>query len=61
MGQIAEDMLDGSSCQLCGQYFKHTKTGNIYVHEHPVVCWDCWDDLTKKEIKDYRKTEVGTI
>lgn len=43
MGQIAEDMLDGSMCSLCGCYFKHPKVG-IYVHEHPVACQDCYED-----------------
>jgi len=42
MGEIAEDMLDGSCCSLCGQYFEHPK-GGIYVHEYPVACWDCYE------------------
>jgi hypothetical protein len=60
MGQIAEDMVDGSCCQLCGCYFGNPK-GGIYVHEHPVVCFDCWKELTTKEKKGYQKAEVRTI
>lgn len=61
MGQIAEDMTDGSCCELCGQYFKDPKSGDIYTHEHPVVCWDCWDELSKEERKDYVRARVKTF
>lgn len=61
MGQIAEDILDGTCCQLCCQYFRHPKTDGLYVHEYPVVCWDCWERLTKKERKEYQKAEVKTF
>ncbi len=56
MGQIAEDMIDGSMCSLCGCYFKFTNCPGIYVHEYPVACWDCWD-------KDcgFPKAEVDTF
>lgn len=43
MGEIAEDMEDGSCCSFCGQYFKHQQGKGIYVHEFPVACLDCWD------------------
>lgn len=61
MGEIAEDMIDGSCCSLCGQYFQHPKADGIYVHDYPVVCWDCWDNLTAKEKKDYVKSDVKTF
>lgn len=48
MGQIAEDMLDGSCCSLCGQYFEHPKSDAIYVHGEPVVCEECYSELTDK-------------
>ena len=38
MGEIADDMFDGSCCTFCGQYFKHperdekNETRGIYVH-----------------------------
>lgn len=61
MGQIAEDMLDGSCCQLCGQYFEHPKTCEIYVHEYPVVCWDCWEELSEEVQKQYTRADVATF
>jgi len=48
MGEIADDMLDGSCCSLCGQYFEDLKTSNeeqsmIYTHGYPVYCKDCYE------------------
>lgn len=48
MGEIAEDMIDGTCCSLCGQYFD---SGNVndedvpvaYTHGYPVACWDCFE------------------
>lgn len=61
MGQIAEDMIDGSMCSLCGCYFKHPEKENgksigIYVHDYQVACWDCWD-----EDCGFEKAEVNTF
>jgi hypothetical protein len=63
MGEIAEDMLDGSCCSLCGQYFEHPKkdkkTGEsigIYVHDYPVACKECWEPGC-----GYQKAEVNTF
>ena len=56
MGQIAEDMLDGSCCALCGCYFKHPGYHEaIYTHEYPVACHDCYTDdcgYQKAEVKE---------
>jgi hypothetical protein len=54
MGEIAEDMIDGSCCSLCGQYFR-LGTG-IYVHEYPVACYDCWEPDC-----GYQKADVKTF
>lgn len=43
MGQIAEDMQDGSCCSFCGQYFRSPSGKGIYVHEYPVACNECWE------------------
>lgn len=59
MGEIADDMVDGTSCSLCGCYF--IKKGKLFTHGYPVVCWDCWDDLTEIEKEQYQKAEVKTI
>ena len=65
MGEIAEDMIDGTCCQLCGMYFIEIdkKSGNeyLYTHEYPVVCWDCWDDLSKKDKNQYTKSSKQTL
>lgn len=59
MGEIAEDIIDGSCCALCGQYFVEfdkgqtkIKTGKngvvnnatIFSHGYPVACKDCYDE-----------------
>lgn len=59
MGEIAEDMNDGTCCDLCGCYFK--KNEQLYTHEHPATCWDCWDDLTDNEKEGRTKSSVETF
>jgi hypothetical protein len=59
MGEIADDMIDGTSCSLCGCYFE--KQDSLFIHGYPVVCWDCWDDLTKDEREMYQKAETKTL
>lgn len=45
MGEIADDMIDGRCCALCGEYFiaedinGHDKG---YSHGYPVACNSCW-------------------
>jgi len=59
MGEIADDMVDGTCCALCGQYFKDPEKENMsYTHGYPVVCWDCWDDYCKG---NHIKAEVETF
>lgn len=58
---IAEDILDGSCCSICTCYFKFNADEGIYVHDYPVVCWDCWDDLNEEERNDYVKADVETF
>lgn len=60
MGHIAEDIIDGSCCQLCGCYFEHPK-GGIYVHDMEVVCFDCFEDLTDDEKESCIKADVKTF
>lgn len=62
MGEIADDMINGTSCSLCGQYFQNPKKHDEpYTHGYPVVCEECWQDLTKNEKKSYQKAEVHTF
>ena len=56
MGQIADDMIEGRCCALCGQYFKNPKKNEIYEHGYPVTCWDCWE-----EDCGYQRAEVKTL
>jgi hypothetical protein len=64
MGEIAEDVVDGTCCQLCGCYFKgkdEPYAEKFHSHGHPVVCWSCWQDLNKFERKQYQRAQVDTI
>lgn len=36
MGEIAEDMIEGACCSICGQYFEDE-------HGYPVACEECFD------------------
>jgi len=60
MGEIADDMIDGTSCSACGQYFVDGND-NLYTHGYPVICWDCWNTLTKEEKKLNRKASKPTL
>ncbi len=67
MAEIAEDMIDGRCCSLCGCYFADVEPNksdvplNLTTHGYPVVCWDCWDDLSKKERRQYQRALQPTI
>jgi hypothetical protein len=67
MGEIAEDMIDGTCCSLCGMYFmdeaNQEKLGIdkqseavLYTHGYPVVCWDCYEEGC-----GYQKSDVETL
>ena len=60
MGQIADDIVDGTTCSLCGQLFVDDND-DLYTHGYPVVCWDDWRDLSKTERKQYQRAEVKTL
>jgi hypothetical protein len=48
MGEQAEMVLNGDICELCGIYFKEG-------HSYPVVCEECWDDLSLMEKQTHHK------
>ena len=53
MGQIADDMLDGTCCQWCGMYFEDKKNPNeLPVHGYPVVCKDCAKSYSNMELEN---------
>ena len=48
MGEIADDIINGECCALCGCYFvcdDLDADGNevAYDHGYPVACYDCHD------------------
>lgn len=47
MGQIADDMINGYCCSLCGVYFEDE-------HGYPVVCKGCWDNLSEEDKKNFQ-------
>lgn len=59
MGQIADDMIDGTCCEICGCYFE--KDGELYTHGYPVTCSECWDDMTREGKKHHTKTDCETL
>ena len=62
MGEIAEDLIDGTACEICGCYFINPdEPDRLYTHGYPVVCKDCWDGLTPSEKKVHQKAKVGTL
>lgn len=66
MGEVANDMINGRACQLCGSFFVENKQRDkhhieLYEHGYPVVCWDCWECLTPKEKAQYTKALTGTL
>ena len=55
MWEIADDMIEGRCCALCGQYF--SKDGEtLHEHGYPVACKECWEPGC-----GYEKTEVDTL
>ena len=57
MGEIADEMINGESCALCGCYFENPdKPGTIYQHGYPAACNDCWEPDC-----GYEKAEVETF
>lgn len=61
VGEIADDMIDGTTCQLCGCFFGGLAEDECYTHGYPVVCWDCWEYLPKKQRKKYQRAERPTL
>ncbi len=57
MGEIADEMINGESCSLCGCYFEDPENpGSSYVHGYPVACKDCWEPDC-----GYQKAEAETF
>lgn len=62
MAEIAEDIIDGTACSLCGQYFEDPDNPTqTYTHGYPVVCSSCWNMLDEHTRKVYRKASAETF
>lgn len=45
MGEIADDIIAGVCCALCGQYFEDPDNPDtLYEHGYPVACNECWEE-----------------
>ena len=60
MGEIAEDMVDGTCCMECGCYFQDSE-GHLFTHGYPVICKECWPELTPAEKKDHTEATAETM
>ena len=49
MGEIAEDIVDGSCCSVCGEYFQDKENDCIFTHGFPVACKDCFRAGMRKD------------
>ena len=60
MGELADDIIDGACCAICGCYFTDPKNNEDesigYSHDYPVACKDCWEPDC-----GYQKAEVETF
>lgn len=41
---MADDIIDGACCALCGQYFVTQSAEEIYEHGYPVACNECYEE-----------------
>lgn len=60
MGQIAEDMLDGTTCSECGGFFIDPKKPDThcYTHGYPVLCRECFDGkYNMSKVKDRNRAQ----
>lgn len=66
MGEIADDIIEGACCALCGQYFVASNTidqdeyeimnPDLHEHGYPVACKECWE-----EDCGYQKATAETV
>ena len=51
VGELAEDMEDGSCCGMCAVYFKET-------HGYPVLCKQCWREADALERAMWQRARI---
>lgn len=54
MGEIADDMIEGRCCELCGAYF-------VEEHGFPVICIDCWRSCDEEEKLMYHVSQLEEL
>lgn len=54
MGEIAEGMVNGESCEWCGTSFRK-------AHGYPVLCKSCWKDATPAERKQHQQAKEREV
>ena len=46
MGDMANDMVDGTTCSICGLYFLtdggSKETAKVFTHGYPAACKKCF-------------------
>lgn len=62
MGEIADAIISGEICELCLTPFVNPKKlDQYYEHGYPVVCSNCWNELTEEQKKHHQKAHAKTI
>ncbi len=71
MGEMSEDIIDGACCELCSVYFADADSEEqvdnnehgmeLVSHGHPVVCWNCWKNLSKRDRKAHQRALHPTL
>ena len=65
MSDTTDDLAEGVSCDLCGQYFDGGENEGCdfiaYSHGHPATCRECWSELTNPERKQHQLARVHTL
>ena len=58
--RIGDEILEGSRCYICWNYFEDPQQDNVpYSHGYPVACWACHpqclatDKLPKAEVDTF--------
>lgn len=59
MGEIAEDMIQGRACQLCGCYFVD-ENDDLYEHGYAVTCKSCYRELSEEEKENHERAKKDT-
>lgn len=70
MGQIADDMIDGTTCCVCGTFFVDQPPGehrddskevSLFTHGFPAACFSCWRGMSKRERNNHQRALRPTL